>query len=122
MAYLQEGFVTETNVFPRRLDSVSEPFQYSSPALITTMWNVPETLHGAPIFDSNGKILGIQAPVAEFFSSPAETASSMMQSIVIPASYLEDIVKQYRSGKLVRKPYVGIAVKSSKSSKGAFVI
>jgi len=81
------------------------------------MANIPNkytTLFGGPLFDENGHVLGIIIPY--------EDKLLPTHILATPYSFLEGVLKQYKEAGRVRRPYLGMSIKSSASGTGAFVI
>ena len=106
------GLVCENAI--SNLESKLEGHFTSAFNLITNIPNSNVCAYGAPVFDIAGNIMGIVLPV-----DPHVLDS---QSILMPAGHLEAILEQYKQKKEIKRPYIGISIKSGNSVKGAFVI
>ncbi len=42
--------------------------------------------------------------------------------LAMPSNFFQGIVDQYREKKQIRRPYIGLSIKSATSQKGAFVL
>jgi len=81
------------------------------------MANIPNsntTLFGGPLYDETGAVLGMIIPYDDKILPTHILAT--------PYSFLEGIIKQYKENGRVRRPYLGMSIKSAGSGNGAFVI
>lgn len=109
---IESGMINETNfnaktAFGKENDTNSFNIMVNIP-------NKHSTLFGAPLFDSNSNVLGMVIPYDDRILSTHILAT--------PASFLQGVINQYKTTGRVRRPYLGMSIKSSASGSGAFII
>ena len=109
---MESGLINEVN-FNSKL-AFGKENDTSSFNIMSNIPNKYPTLYGGPLFDEGGHVLGMIIPFEEKLLSD--------HTIAMPASFMEGIITQYKETGRVRRPYLGMSLKSSASGSGASVI
>jgi S1-C subfamily serine protease len=82
------------------------------------MVNIPNTyptLFGGPLFDEENNAVGMLFPFNDKLLGT--------HMLAVPSNYLEGILSQFKQGEgEIRRPHIGMSIKSSSSGEGAFVL
>lgn len=109
---IESGTVNEVNfnaklIFGKEKDTSS----------FNIMSNIPNrnpTIFGGPLYDDHGKVIGMIVPFEEKLLP--------RHLLAAPYSFIEGIIKQYKDGGRVRRPYFGMSMKTAPSGLGVSVI
>jgi hypothetical protein len=112
LSTIDTGLVCENKI--TNLESKIDGHFTSAYNIVTNIPNKNTCAYGGPVFDFFGNIMGIMLPV-----DPKILGS---HTVLMPATHLEAILEQYKHKKEVKRPYIGVSLKSGNSVKGAFII
>ena len=109
---LERGIINELNYnvklgFGKERDTTSFNIMASIP-------NIHPSIYGGPLVDKSGVAFGMLIPF--------DNTLLPDHLLVMPYDYLSGIIEQCKSTGKVRRPYLGMTIKSAASGNGAYVI
>lgn len=82
--------------------------------IMANIKNVHTTLYGSPLLDQQGAVIGMMMPF-DYKHLPNHVLAT-------PAKYIEGILEQYKRTGKVKRPFLGMSVKTAAGGNGAFII
>jgi len=109
---LEGGTVTEINFNAKQ--TFGKEKDTSSFNIMSNIPNRNPALFGGPLYDEHGKVIGMIVPFEEKLLP--------RHLLAAPYSFIEGIIKQYKDGGRVRRPYFGMSMKTAPSGLGVSVL
>jgi len=109
---IESGLVNETDLNAKLV--FGKDFDTSTFNVMVNIPNNTPSLYGSPLFNQEGQVFGMIIPFEERLSPK--------HILAMPACFLEGIISQYKATGKIRRPYLGLSIKSSSSGNGAFII